>query len=368
MSTFRNLMMSSDKVYINLEIIGSPTIYNNVISGFSTSKYVQVDKSYRLDNSEYYIKFTTGSSSASGGLAENIIHSEYWIGLYLLNNDLCVWNFSSQTEEHMITLSQYTTYWVKIKCNGNKRTIYLSTNGNTYTQIFNYTDSLLDINENYPIRFGARSTDGLRPFYGSIDFNETFIISGKTQYIIEVPNIINITIIGNPTINNGVVSNFSTSNYLTFNNLNLTDFEIYFKFNMSSSGSNSIVFNFGTSDESSRICCQVNADRTLWCIIRPNGTSDQLSVTTTSSINLNTDYYIKYTFINKYATVLLSSDNINWTLIGNSQLNTSFQLMSYNYIGSRYLGTDRYFRGSIDLNQNSSYIIINGKKYIYSLP
>ena len=177
-----------------------------------------------------------------------------------------------------------------------------------------------------------------------------------------------LTKVGTPTIVDGVVSGFSTSDYLIFDNLNLTDFEICFKFKISSSSYNSIVFNFGNSDETSRICCQVNTDRTLWCIIRPNGSSDQLSITTTSTINLDTYYYIKYTFINKYATVLLSPDNINWTLIGNSQLNTSFQSMSYNCIGSRYNGVDRYFRGSIDLNPNSSYIIKNGKKYIYLLP
>ena len=72
MSVFRQLMMRryhSAVNYMNLDIVGSPTIQDGVVSNFSTSNYLESSETYDFSQSwEIVLKLKTDVSDSSGYL------------------------------------------------------------------------------------------------------------------------------------------------------------------------------------------------------------------------------------------------------------------------------------------------------------
>lgn len=183
-----------------------------------------------------------------------------------------------------------------------------------------------------------------------------------------------LTKIGSPTISNNIVSNFYTSRYLKISSgISFSiNFEMVFKFMVTSAVNNHALFNFGgvSSNESTiRLTAQFTSSLSIWCCFRYNGTSDQLSIDTTNNkVTLNQWYYIKYKYNNSTIEMYLSANGTTWELLGSKSATINSLTISDCVIGNRTLSTERYFRGSIDLSPEASYLRIDNQKYIYSLP
>ena len=157
---------------------GSLTNNSGVVSGFSSYNCLQLSgPTARVDNSEYVVKFTTGSDITT---SQAIIASEHWICLDIGNTSgkLSTWNWETGSTVVLNSVSANTTYWVKIVCSGTSRTFSISTNGTSYTQMTTYTDTSLNsttMNEDYDFILGRYSHAEEHPFLGSIDLTGSYI-------------------------------------------------------------------------------------------------------------------------------------------------------------------------------------------------
>lgn len=171
----------------------------------------------------------------------------------------------------------------------------------------------------------------------------------------------NFTKIGSPTINNGVVSGFSSSNYLQLNNtVNLgNNFEIVFKINLTSYTSSGVGNNIFSGKNNQYIIFYINSNGKLSFDIG-NGSSWIISSSIgTTTIPLNTDYYVKLTYNGTSYISYSSTDGNTWTqesIEASSQIIPSF---------TGLIGVTRSLSepllGSIDLKE--SYININNNTW-----
>ncbi len=164
---------------VGYTIVGSPTIVDGVVSGFSTSNYLLLGANVPYSNNfEMVFKITTGSSfsstntifegsSSNNGLSIAINTSKY---LYVsAGNGSWIVNTSGTT-----VLSANTTYYVKFSCKNNVYKLELSTdNVNWNTEISVESSSVLVTTSAKSIGYSTRFSG--RVFRGSIDMNETYI-------------------------------------------------------------------------------------------------------------------------------------------------------------------------------------------------
>lgn len=158
----------------NATIVGSPTINNGVVSGFSTSNYLVLDNKYKSNNNaEYVFKFTTGSSFSG---TQAVVHAEVFINIEIdSSGNVIYYIFGSGVVSTLFTASANTTYWVKILVNGTSKTYSYSTDGVTFTGSGTITDSKIDPNNtSYEFRLGLSSYNSANPFLGSIDLTECY--------------------------------------------------------------------------------------------------------------------------------------------------------------------------------------------------
>lgn len=180
--------------------------------------------------------------------------------------------------------------------------------------------------------------------------NEHIYLSGPVTY----------TIVGSPTIVDGVASNFSSSNYLTLPSENIKNFtEIVVKFRMPSSALNKSKYNMIFTRGTFRM--YVYSYETYfgsWGFDIP----EVGSLTSSTHLQADTDYWIKYTRNENLFTLFYSTDGTNWTSANTKTGTISSEVEGTSLIGTRS-NTSQYFEGSIDLNQ--TYIKVNGKLWFY---
>lgn len=164
------------------ETVGSPTISNGVVSGFSDGNYVQLKRDVSsCDNTEYVIKFTTSSTTTS--VVQSIFHWEFVVNFELRADSFTAYTYNWETagSTDLTTLSANTTYWLKVVLNGNTKSIYLSTDGVDYTQLISFSENGLRPLEYLPSLGDHVTID--RPFMGTIDLNESSVNFNKTYYL-----------------------------------------------------------------------------------------------------------------------------------------------------------------------------------------
>ena len=164
---------------VGYTVVGSPTITDGVVSGFSNANYLLLGDNVPYSNNfEMVFKITTGSSfsstgtifegsSSNNGLSIAINTSKY---LYVsAGNGSWIVNQAGTT-----TLSANTTYYVKFSCKNNVYKLELSTdNINWNTEISVESSSVLVTTSAKSIGYSTRFSG--RVFSGSIDMNETYI-------------------------------------------------------------------------------------------------------------------------------------------------------------------------------------------------
>lgn len=164
---------------VGYTIVGSPTITDGVVSGFSSGNYLRLTN-ITFGDIEFVLKIKTPNSSSS--IQQTIFYSNYNSGAesfaFRLNttNQILVnlGNSGSITSSNALSLN--TDYWVKIKIDNTNKNLKVeySTNGTTYTQIGILNNiSLLGVSFNNCV-FGLWNATN-RVFNGSIDMNETYI-------------------------------------------------------------------------------------------------------------------------------------------------------------------------------------------------
>lgn len=171
------------------------------------------------------------------------------------------------------------------------------------------------------------------------------------------------TIKGTLTENDGVFSGFSGSNYLALQQpfkLNAdTVAEFCFKINLDSVGTTSIPIG-SPSEYSLLLAVSSDTKLTLYMgnvISSWNILSEKKG---TTLLQANTDYYIRLLINKGNITLLLSTDNINWTTEFSVDV-TIPEEYTYNLGYGRGRITSQYLCGSIDLNK--SYIKLGSTKY-----
>jgi len=178
---------------VGYTIVGSPTINNGIISGFSDSDYVSI--SNKLDftnNNECIIKFTTPSAWDKG--SNQYLFTSNLFFYFIANGSLRFGykGTNSTWPDYNIqsTLDVSKQYWIKFSNTSNTLNVYFSEDGTTYS--LKQTKDISNIDNSYKndIRFGILSG---APFTGSIDLNETYIkingitwFNGKEQASIDV--------------------------------------------------------------------------------------------------------------------------------------------------------------------------------------
>lgn len=176
------------EAYIGACVIpyGSPTIDNNVISGFTDTDLVYTNLVKNLNTASTWnciVKATTGSDvssqqyviAGSGTTARDFV-------IFLQNNKL-TWQMSSNGTSYDIvnrnsslTVSPNTTYWFRIQFTGSAYALYYSTDGNKFTQV-DRVDSTAKVVANTTHILGAIIGGTNWYWRGSIDLNDSLIQS-----------------------------------------------------------------------------------------------------------------------------------------------------------------------------------------------
>lgn len=175
--------------YVNYTKVGSPTINTEtgVVSGFSSSNYLTLGTFSPQGNTwEYYIKFTTGSSTSAQGLSTCVGSSNGCSPFYIDNGNLIAflssngnsWNIASS--ETIMSISANTTYKMKAEYTGTAYNWYLWQN-NAWILVKTISNSTPCYDGLTMLLGNNRGQNN--PFGGTIDLSETYItIGGNTWW------------------------------------------------------------------------------------------------------------------------------------------------------------------------------------------
>ena len=169
--------------------VGSPTIVDNVVSGFSASNYLQLPKTFNgnVGNTwEMVWKFRLNSDYTSAkdlGILAYSSKVAYCSAVGVVGTKKIAYvNLATNTSgSHLVKLNTTTTlepetdYWLKAEFTGTAYNLYLSTNGTNYN--LEATKETTSKWTSYTLsNIGLRKDNvGTYPFKGSIDLTESYI-------------------------------------------------------------------------------------------------------------------------------------------------------------------------------------------------
>ena len=178
---------------VSLNKVGSLTINDGVVSGFSSSNYLESTDNISLgSNFELYTEFTTGYMDPNqeyqvvfSGKTNQLINygTQYRAsyGSYLQYNvgNGSSWLVSDDYKFGSHSISSYTKYYVKLTFNGSVYKSYISTDGQTWEQDWSYTTS--QVVPSMKSLFGVgRSLS--QAWLGSININTAYVILNGIKY------------------------------------------------------------------------------------------------------------------------------------------------------------------------------------------
>lgn len=389
----------------NVTKVGSPTIKDNIASGFSSANHLKFPVTITSDSiTEGQVCFTTGSDvTTRQGLflcATTDNSTSFCINGGALQ--ICNKVYGSYPSFVSLGLSVVanTKYYLRFTQNGKSIVPSLSTDGSSYTTGNTVTRSQA-FGSN--IGYGISNEDVNRPFLGSIDLRNSYIkqsgilfwegvnkttsLGSSSDYddyedVNKLYNLVrphrkyykygtepNVTIVGSPTISSGVVSGFTTGNYLTFNTpskvaaASLNNFEVQFKVTTPSSWtSNGRVLNpTDGADSKTGPFVQVTQDSASlnWY----NGSNYQ-SFRALGALASNKTYWFKWIYDGATIKGYYSVDGEDYVLCSDTAPSYKPFFNSETYgLGIRVSDKSAVcmWKGSIDLTQ--SYIKVNGEDW-----
>lgn len=179
MPNIENISVRSTTLKPNGVIIGTLTNNNGVLSGFGTHNFFEIPDG-RKENATYVVKFTTPATAPAG--TADILHIENWECIEQGASVLITHNWETSSDVTLLSNpSANTTYWIKSVHNGTTRTYYISTDGESYSQVASFSDSGLNVNFDSPSTIGNISLvrlQSIRPYTGTIDLNGCYMEVG----------------------------------------------------------------------------------------------------------------------------------------------------------------------------------------------
>ena len=370
---------------VGYEVVGSPTINNGVVSGFSVNDYLKLNNTSNSTSWEIYTEFIFDYYNGYQGLFsiasphfQVFISSSATYSLSLEHRYNAVEVISNQqmTSGHKYSLS--------IKHN----------NGHYQTRLYNMTRQELNSEKEFDgtsvslsglLRFGITQS-GNYYWHGSQDIANTYIkvndvtwFNGKAAMTKTLScvgctgNQDKLTIVGSPTISDGVVSGFSSSKYIkTSSNLPISSDEIFTTFTTGSDVSTSqVMFSCGSAFDNRTLACTIESGGYFGYGYSKNGTAwaDGYNITN-YLMSANTEYNISYSFSPSAVIVKIKkSTETSWTEFTNQLTQSLYNSNTYLKFGVD-LDLNKPFLGSIDLN--NTYIKVNGELFFgreqYLLP
>lgn len=182
-----NTYKLSERTYVpdlirNYTVNGSPTINDNIVSGFSSSNYLTLDNSFVSKNATYVFKVTFPSSMS---VSQCIFEQDYFANIEFRGNtqDLRAWNWQTSQYEKIMDITFGKTYWFKMVINDSVKTYSYSEDGQDYIEAYVMNDNATNTtSSNFFI--GVTSRRG-NIFQGSIDVYDSYVlINDKTTYLV----------------------------------------------------------------------------------------------------------------------------------------------------------------------------------------
>lgn len=171
---------------VGYTVVGSPTINNGVVSGFSPDDYILLPSVPTKSISELIIKIKLNSSALGQNVYTNFLRGPSSFQGYTY----CGTNYFAYTGFNIAGLGDIrinhnlqpdTDYWLKYTNDGTNCTAWWSEDGINYTAGNIKESSLITDNNSGTIRVGSR-VDRMG-FPGSIDLNNTYIkVNGITWF------------------------------------------------------------------------------------------------------------------------------------------------------------------------------------------
>lgn len=367
--------------------VGSPTIVDGVASNFSASNYLAISNYSSLNNNDIEINLCFTILQKTGFKYGFILAAERpHDGIQVeyeddpTTNECIRVRFGNGT-----TSSWYNTqipiiygkqYTLNIKFNNGTATVIGDVNGNSYTGQYTPSDTVVF---GSLLKFGCRGDD--EQINGSIDLNNTYIkVNGKlwfyrpcTNYLVKDDKLVfadsglylsgpnTYTKVGSPTIVDNVASGFSGSDYLiTSQSCDITklqDFIIKIKIDDQISWESGNRVLIDTNPQKFKITLYKNTSEQIFVNIWANGTSTNLTQITPSDW-----FYLKTSVNNGSIALYYSTDNTNYTPLGNA-ITPEFSGDTVFCFGINRFNSSQFFPGSIDLNE--TYIKADGSLWFY---
>lgn len=374
--------------------VGSPTISNGVVSGFSDSNYLVSSQALDVanyDNLEFYIRCktpiefvtSTWTNYITNGTTVN--NAGRTLGVYKGSSNT-VFNVFG-TDMYTYTVSENTWYRVKLVCTSDTQTATIYNDDGAI--LIGPVSTTRNINNNKTLMIGGGTAANIGSF-GQIDLNETYIkANGKlwffqpsTNYLVKDNKLVfadsglylsgpnTYTKVGSPTIVDNVASGFeNATNYLTIGTVipfaTANDWEIKTAFRLERTSEEVIsqIFDFTSANNGVSLYYRKDIEKIFVGI--GDGTNTILSDYSYTP-QLNTWYFVKISFNGSEYKYEISTDNNNWQTVKTvtSSVKTANTTAYYQSIGvSRRYSSERAFPGGIDLNQ--TYIKVNGDLWFY---
>lgn len=345
---------------VGYTIVGSPTISDGVVSGFSSSNYVVIGSEFpSADNCDIII---CAKPSTSGGLLAQGIGGSAELKLQFTTSLLRF--YTSTTSAGNLTLSNNFAdnifYFVRLRRRGNTAYLDYSTDRKIWLGEVSMEFAQWNASTN-PITLGAiRNWNNV--FNGEIDITKSNIkvngitwFNGKETASSTVNEVYynkncGYTVVGSPTISDGIVSGFSNADFIETNSnfYNQTPYEVLIKFTIPASGATtSYIIKLGDCYLSKNWSNKLE-------IVWYDTSNTEHYFHSNTVLSYSQTYYAKIIYDGDVLSLYLSTDGVNYTLENSGQIaprnrNAAVQVgYHYNYP----------WRGSIDLNH--TYIKVNG--------
>ena len=354
------LMNLQKEQFINLNIYGSPTINNNIVSNFSSSNYIRLDYPFDLSkNIEIEFDFTTSNDVTT---QQSLFWQDKGFGCFIQNNNLLFYvrdNNENISKTANITISANTNYKIRIVKIGTTVKWFIGTTSLIEQESFINRD--FTNLTNYYMTVGTAIGSNTY-FSGSVNFANSYTKVDNIKYKYQFT--ISLTKVGNPTIVDGVVSGFSSSDYLRTTNsfsFNKTfEINIKTKLNTVATGFNGI-FIIDSSSPTKRLSLEFNGQLSFR-LYRYDIDSSSIVSFGIWNIGHNNDWInviLSYDYDTKILNLLIKKEDT--ILYSNNFNNTEF------IGGNLTMGyVFNLLNGEID--NNNSNIILDGTKYIFTLP
>lgn len=333
------------RLYSNITKVGTPSITENAVSGFSSSSYLEAPLAKR--DGVLYIHFKTGTLGSS---YQDIIGATYWLILEWNGSKLASWKYDGGYTVTLGDIQSDTEYWMKIVVSGDTRGFYISTDGEEYTELNTFTDAGAGTQTNWPFRIGQQSYDSTttydRSFKGEMYLNDWVLMNSDETEVLWKPSIaadaknlvnryipkrnyidgygFNISATSGVTVEDGhIVSGFTSSTsahgifYLKYPvPLNsISSFEVDGKFMLNGYTTSGRIFQVNaTGNVKTGLYVQVDSSIGVSVRFYDGSSENYYTVLPADNLQLNTWYDIKILYEKPIIKCLYSTDGVNYVL------------------------------------------------------